>query len=45
MPSTLLMLPPQTATTREWGRRLAEAVPELSIIVASDEDEAARAVG
>jgi len=44
MPTTLLMLPPQTATTREWGRRLGEALPELSVIVASDEAEATRVV-
>jgi phosphoglycerate dehydrogenase-like enzyme len=45
MPSTLLMLPPQRPTTREWAARLAEAVPEISIVVAENEADAARAVG
>jgi phosphoglycerate dehydrogenase-like enzyme len=44
MPETLVMLPPQTATTREWARRLAAAVPELSVVVAEDEEQAARAL-
>jgi len=39
---TLLMLPPQTPTTRQWAKRLATAVPELTVIVA--EDAAAAAV-
>ena len=34
---TLLMLPPQTATTRDWAARLAAALPELSVVVAEDE--------
>src|SRR5262249_26584517 len=38
---TLLMLPPQTSTTREWARRLAAAVPALSIVVAESEEDAA----
>src|SRR5216683_1140423 len=37
MPVTFLMLPPQTATTREWAKRLATAVPEISVVVAEDE--------
>ena len=45
MPVTFLMLPPQTATTREWAKRLATAVPELSVVVAEDEDAAARVIG
>src|SRR5881296_1805418 len=45
MPVTLLMLPPQTATTREWASRVAAALPELSIVVAEDTDQAARVVG
>jgi phosphoglycerate dehydrogenase-like enzyme len=44
MPLTLLMLPPQRPTTREWGARLAAAVPELSVVVAESEADAARAV-
>lgn len=45
MAVTFLMLPPQTSTTREWARRLAQALPELSVIVAEDDAGAARAVG
>ncbi len=39
---TLLMLPPQSATTRAWAARLAEALPGLEIVVAEDAAEAAR---
>jgi len=42
--TTLVMLPPQTATTRSWAVRLASAVPELSVVVAETTDEAARAL-
>jgi len=45
MAATLLMLPPQTSTTRDWAKRLATALPELSVVVAENEAEAARAVG
>src|SRR6266571_9182665 len=45
MPVTLLMLPPQTATTREWASRVAAALPELSVVVAEDPDQAARTIG
>jgi phosphoglycerate dehydrogenase-like enzyme len=45
MPTTLLMLPPQTPTTRAWASRLAAALPELAIVVAETEADAARAVG
>ncbi|PYN57012.1 MAG: D-2-hydroxyacid dehydrogenase [Candidatus Rokuibacteriota bacterium] len=45
MPTTLLMLPPQTPTTRAWATRLAGALPELSIVVAETEADGARAVG
>ena len=34
------MLPPQTVTTRDWATRLGTAVPELSIVVAEDDDAA-----
>jgi phosphoglycerate dehydrogenase-like enzyme len=44
MAVTLLMLPPQTPTTREWAKRLATALPELSVVVAEDVGEAAGAV-
>ncbi|HKB26717.1 MAG TPA: D-2-hydroxyacid dehydrogenase [Methylomirabilota bacterium] len=45
MPTTLLMLPPQTATTRAWAARLAGALPALSVVVAETAADAARAVG
>jgi phosphoglycerate dehydrogenase-like enzyme len=45
MTSTLVMLPPQSETTREWAKRLGAAVPELSIVVAEDLGQAARAIG
>jgi len=45
MPVTLLMLPPHTATTREWASRVAAALPELSVVVAEDHDQAARVIG
>ena len=45
MPPTLLMLPPQTATTREWASRLAADVPGLSVVAAEDPDEAAKTIG
>jgi phosphoglycerate dehydrogenase-like enzyme len=44
MSETLVMLPLQTDTTREWAARLAAAVPELSVVVAEDEEQAARAL-
>jgi phosphoglycerate dehydrogenase-like enzyme len=42
---TLLMLPPQKPTTREWASRLAAALPDLSVVVAENEADAARAIG
>ena len=36
------MLPPQTATTREWAARVAAAVPALSVVVAEEAGHAAR---
>ena len=38
----LVMLPPQTATTKAWAARLAEAEPQLSVVVAEDPEQAAR---
>jgi phosphoglycerate dehydrogenase-like enzyme len=40
---TLLMLPPQTATTRAWAARVAAALPALDVVVAEDPAHAARA--
>ena len=34
MPTEFVMLPPQTDQTREWGARLAAALPELKVVVA-----------
>jgi phosphoglycerate dehydrogenase-like enzyme len=45
MTSTLLMLPPQSETTREWAKRLGAELPGLSIVVAEDLAQAARAIG
>jgi phosphoglycerate dehydrogenase-like enzyme len=42
--ATLVMLPPQTATTRAWAARVATDVPGMSIVVAETPDEAAKAV-
>jgi phosphoglycerate dehydrogenase-like enzyme len=43
--TTLLMLPPQTETTRQWAARVAAALPDLSVVVAEDEADAAREIG
>ncbi len=39
-----VMLPPQTDTTRDWGRRLAESVPEARVVVAEDTETAQREI-
>ena len=39
-----VMLPPQTDKTRDWAKRLAEAVPEVRVVVAEDADTAAREI-
>jgi phosphoglycerate dehydrogenase-like enzyme len=45
MATTLLMLPPQTATTRAWAARIAAALPEVRVVVAEDAEHAARVAG
>ena len=45
MPVRFLMLPPQNERTREWGARLAAAIPELEVGVAEDMPTAERAIG
>ena len=45
MPTTLLMLPPQTATTRAWAERVRTALPELSVVVAETEADATHVIG
>jgi phosphoglycerate dehydrogenase-like enzyme len=41
---TLLMLPPQTETTRAWAARVADALPQLTVVVAESAADAARVV-
>jgi phosphoglycerate dehydrogenase-like enzyme len=45
MPTTFLMLPPQSALTREWARRLGDATPELEIIAPETMEGAEQAIG
>ena len=40
----LVMLPPQSATTRAWAAKLAAGTPEVRIVVAEDETTAAREI-
>lgn len=44
MPTRFVMLPPQSETTRGWGRALATALPELDVVVTEDAAEAAAAI-
>jgi phosphoglycerate dehydrogenase-like enzyme len=39
-----VLLPPQSDITRDWGKRLAETVPEARVIVAEDANIAAREI-
>jgi phosphoglycerate dehydrogenase-like enzyme len=39
-----VLLPPQSKTTRDWAKRLAEIVPEARVVVAEDADTAAREI-
>ena len=41
---TFLMLPPQSALTRQWAKRLAEAVPDMNLVLAEDQAAAAEAI-
>src|SRR5215468_1480082 len=41
---TLVMLPPQSETTRDWAKRLSAAIPELSIDVGEDLEQVRRAI-
>src|ERR1700737_525156 len=41
MPTEFVMLPPQTEKTREWGARLADALPELKVVVTENHAHAA----
>src|ERR1700693_5532149 len=44
MPIPFLMLPPQSDKTRDWGRRIAAANPELEVIVAETKEGAEQAM-
>src|SRR6266566_4877840 len=39
-----VMLPPQSSTTRDWAKRLADMVPKTRVVVAEDADTAAREI-
>ncbi len=39
------MLPPHTPTTRAWATRVAKTLPELSVVVAEDPEQAAKVAG
>ena len=39
-----VMLPPQSDTTRAWGKKLAQSVPEARVVIAEDAETAAREV-
>ena len=41
---TFLMLPPRTALTRQWATRIADAAPDMKLIVAEDAGEAEAAI-
>lgn len=44
MATTLVMLPPQTPITREWAKRLAAEQPNMHVVVAENETEAAATI-
>jgi phosphoglycerate dehydrogenase-like enzyme len=44
MPTRFLMLPPQSERTREWAAKLAAALPDLDVVIAENESEAAAAI-
>jgi phosphoglycerate dehydrogenase-like enzyme len=39
-----VMLPPQSEVTREWARSLADAVPEMHLVIADDQATAEREI-
>ena len=45
MTTTLVMLPPQSDTTRAWAERVRTALPDLSVVVAETEADATRVIG
>src|SRR6266446_6754891 len=44
MPTEFVMLPPQSERTREWGTRLAAALPELDVVIAENHTHAAQVI-
>ena len=40
----LVMLPPQSTITRDWGRQLADAMPEVRVVIAEDQAMAEREI-
>src|SRR5437764_7385147 len=44
MPVTLLMMPPQNDKSRDWGRRIAAAHPELEVIAPETPEGAEQAI-
>jgi phosphoglycerate dehydrogenase-like enzyme len=44
MPTEFVMLPPQTEKTRDWGARLAAALPELKVVVTENHTHAAQVI-
>src|ERR1700756_3676908 len=44
MPTEFVMLPPQTEKTREWGTRLAAALPEVKVVVAENHTHATQVI-
>jgi phosphoglycerate dehydrogenase-like enzyme len=39
-----VMLPPQSEIARDWGKKLAEAMPEVRVVIAEDEATAEREI-
>ena len=39
-----VMLPPQSDVSRDWGRRLAETMPEVRVVIAEDQATAEREI-
>ncbi|MET0454015.1 MAG: D-2-hydroxyacid dehydrogenase [Mycobacterium sp.] len=44
MSPELVILPPQTELSRRWAQRLAQEVPEVSVVLAEDQTSAVRAL-
>ena len=39
-----VMLPPQSEVTRDWGKKLADAMPEVRVVMAEDQATAEREI-